>query len=75
MLKKCWITSITERLASITFESDEPEKEEKRLSTQMMIFPERPTPEDPLRHVVNLGLLSRDDLGKIRDTINSYLDK
>lgn len=75
MFKKCWITSITERLASITFESDEPEKEENRLSSQSMLFPERPTPEYPLRHVVNLGLLSREDLEKIRDTINIFLDK
>ncbi len=52
MLKKCWITSINAHLTSITFESEEPAREEKRLSSQTMLFPERPTPENPLRHVI-----------------------
>jgi len=75
MLKKCWITPISDRLTSITFESEEPEREEKRLSSQTSLFPERPSPEDPLRHVIILGLVNREDLEKIRDTITTFLDK
>lgn len=75
MLKKCWVTSINAHLTSITFESEEPAREEKRLSSQTMLFPERPTPENPLRHVIILGLVNREDLEKIRDTITTFLDK
>ena len=72
MLKKVWITKNCERLYSITLESSDPELP---INAACMKFPNLPTPQHPLRHTTNIGLLNIDDLLDIRNAIDEFLHK
>jgi hypothetical protein len=75
-LKKVWITEWPTALDlfSLSLESAQAEPEYARVHVEQNLFPAVPTPERPLRHVVKLGLLNRDDLVAIRDAIDRTLD-
>ena len=75
-IKNVWVTPWSDRgeLVSLTLESANPEVEHTRLTTQELLAPQKPTARCPLRHTLVLRLLSADDLRKIRDTIDRYLE-
>lgn len=73
MMKSAWIAPYEAGLVSIVIESEHPEIEYKRIRIRDSVFPVTPTPDHPLRHTVNIGLLDRDDLFLLRDTIDIYL--
>jgi hypothetical protein len=73
--EKVWLTQWPgcESLATLSIESARIEPAHYRVSVRESLFPESPTAAHPRRHVINLGLLERDDLIAIRDAINKYL--
>jgi hypothetical protein len=73
--KKAWLTPwpTCDSLAVLSIESAQIEPSHKRLSIRESLFPAAPTPTHPQRHVINIGLLERDDLAAIRDAITEYL--
>lgn len=72
-LKKAWLTEGDASLSSLSLESAEPMPEYCRIHAHEHLFPAEPTPSHPLRHVINIGLFSFDDLIAIRDAINKHL--
>ena len=71
LIRKAWLTQVTDDLCSLTIESAHP-TDEKKLVVNELSFPAVPTPDHPLRHTINLGLISIDDL--LGDAIQDYLD-
>ena len=57
-IKKCWVTFQGD-LCSLTIESSNPEV---GLYAKERTFPANPTPEHPLRHTINIGILDQDDI-------------
>lgn len=74
-IKKVWLTEAGADLFSITFESAQPEQEHMRVKAKEMLFPAKPTPEHPLRHTLNLGLLDIDDLDTLFNALGTFLYK
>lgn len=74
-VKKAWLTQwpTCNSLASLSVESAQTEPFHARLSIRESLFPTTPSLEHPQRHVINVGLLERDDLAAIRDAITEYL--
>jgi len=74
-VKKAWLTPwpTCDSLVALSIESAQIEPSEKRLSIRESLFPTTPTLAHPQRHVINIGLLERDDLIAIRDAITEYL--
>jgi len=75
-LKKVWLTKHTDDLSTITLESMFPQNEDcKRIHIDSILFPNNPTPKNPLRHTMVIGMLSREDLINLESAITSYLNR
>lgn len=74
-IKKVWLTEAGADLFSITFESAQPQDSHMRIKAREILFPANPTPEHPLRHTLNLGLLDVDDLGMLFNALGTFLYK
>ena len=76
-IKKVWVTAADADadLFSITFESAQPKEPHLRVEARQMLFPANPTPEHPLRHTLNLGLLDIDDLEMLFKALDTFLYK
>lgn len=76
-IKKCWINETDSGLVSLTIESENPTVnitgETRQVMVKEMTFPKNPTPEHPLRHTINLGLLNEEDVLKLYNTIQEHL--
>lgn len=74
-IKKSWITEgLAEGLYSITLESNKPDLEHERIRVSELSFPKEPSEKHPLRHTVNIGLLTEQDLINLWITIGKHLD-
>jgi hypothetical protein len=71
-IKKAWVTPWTDGLSSLTIESKD--TRDFKLVLTEMTFPKNPTPMYPLRHTINIGLLSTEDLITLHKTIQNYLE-
>ena len=71
-IKKAWITPWTDNLSSLTIESEN--AKEFKLEVSERTFPVNPTFEHPLRHTINIGLLSYEDMITLYKTIKTYLE-
>ena len=72
-IKDAWITRHNPDLGVLSIESQNPEPGNKRLQVASVSFSHTPSDYHPLRHVMTIGLLDREDLMKIRDAIDDYL--
>jgi hypothetical protein len=73
-LKKAWITKVTDRIASLTLESNNPDEVCNRIYFNEMLFPNNPSDQHPLRHTINLGMFNLEELEIIKNTIEDYLE-
>jgi hypothetical protein len=73
-LKKCWITPCSRASFSLSFESTGTEVI-NRIYVKENVFPDKPTPEHPLRHTINFGQFDDNDLLNIADTIYDFLSE
>jgi len=70
MLKKCWITyGDGTDLCSITLESDDPLIP---VTAREINFPAEPTPECPLRHTMNIGVFTQNDIDLLAKLLDQY---
>ena len=74
LLRKFWINEISHSLVSLSFESKNPELIENRLSVKETTFPQNPSNEHPLRHVINIGLFNDNELFQIYAIIKKHLE-
>lgn len=72
-LKKAWCTNKStkkdEPMFMLTLESDDPQ-DVFRLHAHELTYPKEPTPENPLHHVITIGLLDIYDLRRLRDALD-----
>lgn len=71
MLKKCWITKNNDNY-SITLESIDPKIP---ISCSDMLFPKEPTEKHPLRHTINIGVLSFEDLVLLKNELQFMIEE
>ena len=70
MLKKCWITYADgSELCSITLESSDPNVP---VTARDLTFPAEPTPENPLRHTMNIGVFTQSDIDLLAKLLDQY---
>jgi len=75
-IKKAWLTDQGFKrsiMATLSLESEHPLDEIQRVRFSEMTFPQDPTPEHPLRHIVTIDGLDDEDLRKIRNAIDDFL--
>jgi hypothetical protein len=58
---------------SVTFESADPSEKWTRLNAIDMSFPKEPTEKHPLRHTINIGTFTREELYEIYQALEAYL--
>lgn len=74
-IKKVWVNESGADLYSLSIESARVSEPHMRVKVVELVFPANPTPEHPLRHTINLGLLTEEDLHKIYETLFKFLYK
>ena len=72
-LKKAWITPNVNDLASLSLESSSGTDKSNQIYINELSFPVNPTPDNPKKHVINLGLFDIDELIYLRNIIDGYL--
>ena len=73
-VNKSWITMGDAGLATLSINTliDETKPHMKPLA-KTIIFPAVPTKEDPKKQTITIGLFDREDLLKIKETIDNYV--
>jgi 7-keto-8-aminopelargonate synthetase-like enzyme len=72
MIEKVWVNSLIDfRLFSLSIQSKSAIKEEQKLHVREMTFPAVPTEEHPLRHVINIGALTPEDINLLAQTLDT----
>ena len=71
-MKKSWISESGAGLVSITLESNL--ASDFPIPCSQLTFPDKPTEENPLRHVITINCLTRNDLINLRNTIQEHLN-
>lgn len=72
-IKQVWVTDHDAELVALSVESDNAVEKYMRVKMYEMEFPEVPSKNNPLRHVVHVSLLDEEDLKKILVAICKYL--
>jgi hypothetical protein len=72
-LKRAWITPHDAGLVALSLESASADIDYRRVRADEKLYPTRPTPAHPLRHVVAIRLLDTEDLLLLRLAIDDYL--
>ena len=73
-IKKVWLhTGDDSGLTTLSIESSNAMNDYMRVKADENLFPAKPTPENPLRHTVVLGLFDRDDLWTLKEAIDKHL--
>lgn len=72
-IKHVWITEHDSTLVALTIESTYATEKYRRVKVHELEFPEVPSKNNPLRHVVNVSLLNEEDLKKILVAICKHL--
>lgn len=73
-IEKVWVTEYDGGLVSLSMESKIVEPGYMRLKIEQRAFPNKPTKKYPLRHTINVKLLSLADLEMLEEAIGKYLD-
>lgn len=75
-IKKAWLGPFATNndLHSLSLESSSPEEPWTRIKVKELVFPDKPTQDNPLRHTVNIGLFSLLDLIRLRNALNDYIE-
>jgi hypothetical protein len=72
-IKKVWITEHDASLVALSIESIYVTEVHMRVKPFEMLYPEVPSKNNPLRHVVSISLLNEDDLKKVMFAIAKHL--
>ena len=72
-IKNVWITEHDGGLVVLSIESIYVKEKHMRVKPYQMEFPEVPSKNNPLRHVVNISLLNEEDLKQIMFAIAKHL--
>ena len=73
IVKKAWITEHDSGLSALTVESLHVTEKFMRVKSYEMEYPEVPSKNNPLRHVIVLSLFDDEDLKKILLAITKHL--
>ncbi len=71
-IKQAWV-NLDRFSGSLTFESSYPDDESRRLWVHDMTYPSNPSPSHPLRHVLVMHNLTKEDLVTIKNAIDDFL--
>lgn len=73
MIKSAWVTDQTNGYVTLSIESKTVHPEFMRVHVREIVFPEKPKKKQ--RHTVILSSLGDDDLRKIRDACDKFLQR
>lgn len=72
-IKNVWVTDHDSDLVALSIESVNAVEKHMRVKTYEVAFPEVPSKNNPLRHVIHISLLDEEDLQKILIAICKHL--